>query len=562
MNPLDAVLAGRISISALELALDREECERSLYTFVQMAWSHFDPAPFSPSWHLEAYCQHLESITEGDTKQLLVNVPPGHCKTSIISLWQVWTWTLKPRPGAFNLLRGPKVKFLCGAYNASKAQEDGKKARNLIRSEWFQKRWGDRVKISAFQDNAECFETTEGGRRISVGIPESRGKHGIIRILDDLHKGEELESPVALERQIREYDETWSTRTSDAINGAEVIVGQRLAHNDICAHVLEQDPEGWCHFCLPAEYDPDRHCVTSIGWEDPRGLDDETGEKLTGAELEARRGEPIWPERFPSEWCRQQELRVGAFAYAGQYQQIPTPRGGGIIQSDWWRLYERATFPTLDLVVASVDGAYTDKTANDPSAIQIWGRFMLPDIREHQFILLWAWVGRVPTHELTERVARACSGDWRGIVDNEPFPDGGTKVDTLLIENKANGRPVAEEIVRLYGRRKWRTLLVTPTGDKTSRLLAVQHLFSGLRTFNGERSPGQIWAPDTTWAQSVIDEVASFPRAARDDQTDAMSQALYWMRTAAGARTREEAEADYLEENRFKKPRGPLYPCA
>ena len=558
------------------LEIDRLQCERSLATFVRRAWPHFDPVPYQHGWHIDAICEHLEAISRGEIRRLIINIPPRFMKSSIVILWQLWTWIQRPQrgPDAFNHLRGPGVQFLCAAYNSTKAETDGIKARLLLRTEWFQARWGQRFQISKYVDNAGQFSTTAGGYRINTGIPESMGKGGIIRLIDDPSKANEVESDATREACNRNYDEIWSTRSNDPENGAEVVIMQRLAHNDLTGHLL--DKGGWCHLSLSLEYDPTLHCSTSIGWEDPRGCDDETGERLgdleegangqlrvrPGSPLEDRIGEPLWPERYSKEWCREQERLVGPHAYAAQFQQIPAPRGGGHIKAEWWRLWEKQTFPAVDLVVVSLDGAFTDKTANDPSAIQVWGRFYLTDIREPQFILLWAWAGRCLTHELVERVGRACNGDWRGIVGDAPILDGGTRADVLLVENKANGRPVAEEISRIHGKRKWRTLLVTPTGDKMARLLSVQHLFSGLRTFNGEVSPGQIWAPDRMWAQETIDEIANYPKAGHDDRVDACSQALWWMRTAAGARTREEAEEDWVQENSFKKPRGRLYPCA
>ena len=570
---MNALTFPRVSRSLLDLEIEKEDCRRSLAYFVQQAWPHFDPAPYQHSWHIDAIAEHLEAVTSGEIKKLLINIPPRHMKTGLVTMWQVWTWTLLPEKGenAFNYLRGPGVQFLCGAYNATKAEADGVKARMLIRSDWFQKRWGDRVRISPYVDNASQFTTAAGGHRINVGIPESLGKGGIVRMLDDPHKSDDVESKTALETVIRNYNETWSTRSNDPVNGAEILIMQRQAAGDLSGHVL--DLGGWTHLCIPLEYEPERHCVTSIGWQDPRGLDDETGQPLEGvgdpdeknwcAELKARKGEPIWPLRFPSDWCREHEHKVGPYAFAGQYQQRPAPRGGGLIGSDQWRLWDKPAFPSFDIVVVSYDGAYTDKTYNDPSAATVWGRFYLPEVREPQFMLIWAWQRRLAFHEVIETLHRTClSARGANVLDmDRELPDGGLKADHLLIEAKANGISAAQEIVRLYGRRKFRTWQITPKGDKTGRLLSVQHLFVGERLGAGF-GPGQIWAPDTTVCQAVIDEVSMFPKASGDHYTDTVSMGLRWLRDMGAALTREEAEADWVEENSYRKPRKNLYPCA
>jgi hypothetical protein len=471
---------------------------------------------------------------------------------------------------------GPAVQFLCAAYNSTKAETDGLKLRMFIRTEWFQERWGDVVRISPFQDNARQFNTTAGGYRINTGVPESMGKGGLIRTIDDPSKADEVESDTARETVNRNYDEIWSTRGNDPVHGAEVIVMQRLGKNDLSGHLLATK-KGWCHLMLPMFYDPTAHCETAIGWQDPRGLDDDTGEFLhglrnkkgggieviPGSPLESRVNLPLWEDRFTYEWCREKEAEIGPYAWAAQFQQIPAPRGGGIILEESWRLWEKATWPAVDLVLVSLDGAFTDRTANDPSAITVWGRFTLPDVRQPQFMLMWAWQGHLLFNDLVELAARTCNGDWRGRLDGR-MEDGSTnpRADILLIENKACGPSVAQEIIRLNGKRKWRTFLINPQGDKTGRLTSVQPLFSGLRRPDGTMAPGQVWAPETVWADMVIDQVSQFPKAGHDDLVDTVSQGLRWLRDAGAVQTEEEAEDEWRQQNTYQRPRRALYPSA
>src|SRR5690348_10872020 len=104
MNALDHFLAqsflAEVDLADVARQLQAEACERSLYEFLQMAWPHFDPAPFTGGWHLEAIAEHLESVSRGEIRKLLINVPPRACKTSLCSIaWPVWTWALKPQEG-------------------------------------------------------------------------------------------------------------------------------------------------------------------------------------------------------------------------------------------------------------------------------------------------------------------------------------------------------------------------------------------------------------------------------------------------------------------------------
>jgi phage terminase large subunit-like protein len=558
-------------LTEFRLGLEREECRRSLYRFVQLAWPHFEAVQFQDGWHIEAICLHLEAVTRGDIDALLINIPPRMAKTSLVLLWMVWTWTLDWEEGGYNYRRGPTVQFLSSAYNGDKAREDGLKARLFMRSDWFQERWGDTVKISPYADNATKYATVEGGYRISVGIPESMGKGGLIRTIDDPSKADEVESDAAQQTVARNYDEIWSTRSNDPVHGAEVVVMQRLGAGDLTGHLLDRTPGKWCHLCIPFGYDPERHCTTSIGWHDPRGCDDDTGEPLAGVgqkepywspELALRAGEPVWPERFSERWGREQEALIGPYAWAAQFQQIPAPRGGGVITSDMWRLWEKPAFPDFDLVVVSYDGAYTDKSYNDPSAVTVWGRFWLDDVRAPQFMLIWSWQERKMMHEVMTLLERTClsARGTRVLETHMDLPNGGLRANVLLIEAKANGLVVGQEMVRLHGKRKWRTLLCNVKGDKMARLKSVQHLFVGRRRGDGTYEPGQVWCPDTVPCQSVIDEVAMFPKAGQDHKTDTVSQALRWMRDQGAAQTPEEAEDDWIERNSYRKPRKALYP--
>ena len=102
----------------------------------------------------------------------------------------------------------------------------------------------------------------------------------------------------------------------------------------------------------------------------------------------------------------------------------------------------------------------------------------------------------------------------------------------------------------MMGSRRWNTVLVDPEGiDKMARLQRAEHLFEN----------GTIWAPDTTWAQMVIDEVSSFPKAKHDDLTDTCSMAVNWVRKNGVVLTREEHDAEEEDALLFRPEPEPLY---
>lgn len=558
----------------------KQACEESFHTFLRHAWQQFEGVPFVDGWHIQAMCEHLEAMAYGEISNLLINVPPRSAKTSIcVIAFNAWIWC-QPFDAAFPRM-GPQVRFLFGAYSSRKAQQDAITCRRLIDRPWYRGFWGERVRITPDRDNAEEFDTSAGGARISVGIPESLGKGGLIRILDDPQKSDEPDAADSGEKKIREYDEVWSTRGNDPMQGAEMIVMQRLGVSDLSGHVLQKG--NWTHLCIPAEYEASRHCVTVLGlpgeeyeWHDPRGCD-EDGEPLPEAQREANNGEPFWPERlrvakYPNgdpvpeddqarEWCRQKAADVGRHAWAGQFQQRPSARGGSIIDPVWWRLWE-GDYPLLGTVIVSYDGATGLKQINDYSACTVWGTFAAADGRP-QVLLLDAWRMRAPFHEVLKRLIASCM-DAR--VDRHPdevsrrlIPGLGEvsikaaprwEADYLLIENKGPGGHVAQEVVRLMGNRRWNTVLVDPgSSDKVARLQRVEHLFEN----------GTVFAPETAWAQAVIEEVADFPKVRHDDYTDTVSQALGWLRGRSVVITKEEHDFDREDALLFRREPEPLY---
>ena len=262
-------------------------------------------------------------------------------------------------------------------------------------------------------------------------------------------------------------------------------------------------------------------------------------------------------ERFPEEVVVKLEHDIGPTATAGQLQQTPEPRGGAIIKRHYWQLWKEEKFPPLEYVLASLDTAYTAKEANDPSALTIWGVFR-DDQRNPCIILLNAWRERLEFHGLVERTIESCTTDKREIVTNR---DGTTRdrwrglpVDRLLIEAKASGISVAQEMTRLYGfSGKFGIELINPNkaGDKIARVHSIEHLFS----------QGMIYAPDRSWADLVINEAAVFPFGTTDDLVDSMSQALRYLRDLNFALRSDEYTLEATEEMMHRSRAQALYPC-
>ena len=553
--------------------LDRADCEDNLYTFLKHAWRYIDSSPFTPGWPIEAVAEHLQAVADGDIKRLIINIPPRCAKSTLTSVaFPAWTWC-QPWTSPTS---GPGVQFLHASYAQQLSLRDSVKCRRLIESPWYQKLWGDRFRLTGDQNTKTRFDNDKNGSRLATSVGSAlTGEGGSIIVVDDPNAAQEAFSEATIAATIEWWDSALSTRLNDPKTGAFVVIQQRLSEEDLTGHIMSKDEGEWTHLCLPMRYEWNRHSVTQIGWNDPRGCDDngnplielnDDGERIpispeAQVELDDREGTLLWPERFGEQEVTILEKQLGPWAAAGQLQQRPSPKGGGIIKRQWWQVWDNPIYPNMDTIIACLDTAYTTKTENDPSAMTVWGVFssdvtvMAPTqaatrggelvnySRSYtevapRVMLMGAWQGRYELHDLVRKVAETCRE---------------LKVDTLLIENKAAGYSVAQELRRMYGFERFGVHMYDPKSqDKLARLYSVQHLFA----------EGLVYAPIRQWSDMVINQVETFPKGKHDDLVDTVSMAMRHLRDTGlilrPDEWRAETEASLSLKNNTDM--APLYP--
>lgn len=523
------------------LAEERERLERSLYDFLRDGWKFIDPAPWKDGWPVEAVAEHLQAVVDGEIKRLLINIPPRCGKSSICSVaFPAWTWA-QPEDSPTS---GPGTPFLHASYAESLSMRDSVKCRRLIKSKWYQDRWGSRFSLNADQDTKRRFGNDKNGERLITSITgTATGEGGQIIVIDDPNAANEAFSEATIQTTKDWWDQTMSSRLNDAKTGAYVVIQQRLAEDDLSGHILSTDDGDWQHLVLPMHYERDRSFHTSIGWKDPR----------------TEEGELLWEERFGEAEVNKLARNMGPFIAAGQLEQRPEPKGGGVIKREWWLNWEEDAFPPFDFILAALDTAYTEKTENDFSALTIWGVFSKdthaqvsrvldadgrPTYASREYnkpapkvMLMHAWADRLAIHDLVQKVNASCTK---------------MKVDRLIIENKAAGISVAQEIRRIFSQedRGYVVHLHDPKStDKLSRLYSVQHLFA----------EGLVYAPDRSWADKVITQVGVFPHGKHDDLVDTVSMAMRTLRDMGLLTRAPERTAELEEAKRFTKAPKPLY---
>jgi hypothetical protein len=359
------------------LELDRVEYEDSLYAFIKAAWKFIDPAPFVGGWAIEAICEHLEAVCDGEIKRLLINIPPRMSKSSVTSVaFPAWVWAQRNESPT----SGPRTPFLHASYGYDLSIRDSVKCRRLLRSTWYTRLWGDRFQIVKEQDQKARFRNSVDGERLITAIGSRiTGEGGQIIVVDDPNAANEVLSEATIKATNEEWwDGSMPTRLNDPKTGAFIVIQQRLGEEDLTGHIQRQDLGigEWTQLILPMHYDPLRAAdlyPTKIGWSDPRETKDEL----------------ICPERFGEPEVAALARRLGSWRSAGQLEQRPEPQGGGIIKRKDWQLWppegeqrdkagnilQLADYPPIDYVLASLDTAYTENTINDPSAMTVWGIF-------------------------------------------------------------------------------------------------------------------------------------------------------------------------------------------
>lgn len=499
-----------LDLATLGAAAEAELCARSLRAFAPIAWPVIEPGTtFKSNWHIDAICEHLEAVTAGEVRRLIINVPPRHMKSSLLTLWQVWVW-----------LRQPQTRWLFASYAEKLSKRDNLKARRIVSSAGGRREGGtllERIgyrgllalleqdwRLTSDQNEKLRFENSATGYRIATSVGGSAtGEGGDVIVIDDPHKADEVESDVQRENVIEWMDGTMSTRLNDPATGSVVLVMQRLHESDLTGHLLEQG--GYEHLCLPAEYEP-THPFT---WpDDPR----------------VEPGELLWPAHFTSDAIADLKKQLGSYRAAGQLQQRPAPAEGGIIKTFWWRYYDRRALdmqpgeewqgPPFTRVWQSWDTALKDKTTSDFTVGQLWAgmgseRYLLRQARGR-----WG-LTEVQTQILDMRL-------W--VADR--FPKHAAHA--IFVENAAMG----PEVMAALRRKVQGVIPVTADVSKVSRAEAITpqleagnvHLPGAPMVTAAGMAPDPAVTP--AWAQDLVAECASFPNGANDDQVDALTQAL------------------------------------
>lgn len=454
-----------------ELAMAK--ARESYHAYLQYAAPWILPEGFVDGKHIREIAELLQWVEETPRARAMIFMPPRSMKSVNGSvLFPSWV-----------LGRHPTWQVMGVSYGQELANNFGRDTRNLLMSEDYQQMFPTRVKSDSRATNR--WDTEQGGKYIAAGITAGiAGRGANLAIIDD-----PLSEQDAMSKSAREFVKNWwpgGLRSRLQPDGRIVIITTRWHQDDLAGWLLdiaEKDPraEQWRVLSIPA-------------------LDEE--------------GNSYWPERWPAEYLQglKDDPTMPRSQWNALYMQEPTGEEGNLIKAEnlqWWE--QGRPLPQCDAILMSADTAFGKKESSDYSVLQVWGIFnsVHEDSRGKENVVPNALLlaNRRGKWEYPELLQQA-----RSLVKKY-------SPDRIIIEKKASGEVLYPDLQRAG-------LPVVPYvpgkgQDKIARVHACLRFFVS----------GRVHLPDgEDWAFDLAEEALAFPKGKNDDQVDAMTLALLYLR--------------------------------
>ena len=429
------------------------------YMFKQMRGSDMLEAPF----HADI-CNALERCVTGQTKRLIINIPPRAGKTEFaVKLFMAWCM------GNF-----PDSEFIHASYSKTLAALNTSGTRAIMQHEAYAAVFGP-PQLRNDSNAKDHFRTEQGGvvyaagtdgTLTGLGAGKMRHDFGGAIIIDDAHKASEATSDTMRNNVLEWFGVTLESRINNR-DTPIIVIMQRLHSDDLAGWLLGGgNGEQWEHLCIEA-IKPD--------------------------------GTSFWEanSNFAIDNLRRKEAS-NSYVFAGQYMQRPAPIGGGILKDAWWQYW--TILPKFESRTIYADTALKTKEANDYSVLQCWGttsdgaKYLIDQIR-----------GKWEAPDLLVQ-ARAFWQKHKAI-------EGQGFLRSMKVEDKASGTG----LIQTLGRERIPIVAVQRNIDKITRGLdAAPHI-----------ETGNVYLPQNApWLSEFLAEASAFPNGKHDDQLDAAFDAI------------------------------------
>lgn len=446
-------------------------------SFIAASFATVNPGTrYLPNWHIDLIAEYLEAVGRSEITRLVINMPPRALKSICVSV----AWP------AWLLGHDPACRIMCASYASGLALRHSLDTRLILGEPWYQRLFPE-TRIVPGENEKKKLVTTKRGFRFATSVGgTATGEGGDVLIVDDpLHPLQAM-SAVQRERANQWFDQTFSTRLNNKNTGRIVLVMQRLHPEDVSGHLLAQG--GWERLCLPAL--AESQTVIDFG----------------RVNYVRQAGEALHPARESAEKVEKMRAQLGSFGFAAQYQQRPLAQTGNMIEAAWLGRYREMPEQPMR-ITQSWDTAIKAGAGNDASACITVGE------AEGRHYVLDVLVLKAEYPALKRAVAAQAAR---------------FSPEAILVEDKASGQSLLQDL-----RRETNLPLIArlPKQDKLSRVAAVSAMIEA----------GKLLLPaQAHWLAAFEEELLSFPSAPHDDQVDALTQYLLWVRekSSAGVRLR------------------------
>lgn len=458
-------------------------------SFVQKVFNEVLPSSeYLDNWHIDLICSELMAVENGEYNRLIINLPPRYMKSIICSV----------AFPAFILGHNPKASIVCVSYNDSLSEKLALDCKKVIESEWYKELF-PQTKLSKNKKAVLDFETIDGGGRFSTSVNGTlTGRGGDYLIIDDPIKPADTNSDLQRNKVNEWYGNTLYSRLNNKNTGKIIVIMQRIHEEDLTGYLLNSQ-ENFKHIKIQAIAEDDEKWVIRT----------KHGDKV----LTRNKGEALHPSRENIDRLKKVRDFMGEYNFAGQYQQNPAPKDGGIIKRKWFKKYnkeellKRINEGSINIValIQSWDTACKIEQHNDYSVCIT----ALKDSEGKTYIFN-VYRKKLEFPNLIKQIVAMHN------YTKEKFK---RSVD-VLIEDKASGTQIIQTLKQnhnIYPK------AIKPEYDKQSRLMGVSHLIEN----------GSCLFPDNeeAWWMDFENELLKFPKVKHDDQCDALSQLLNFQHT-------------------------------
>lgn len=420
--------------------------------------------------HMRAISAALHKVAVGETRRLLIAVPPRHFKSYLASV----------AFPAYLLGLDPSLKIVCASYGSDLADSFASQSRDVLQSPLYQAVF-PQTRLAKKHMALKTLRTTKTGYRYATSIGGVlTGIGADVVVIDDPMKAADASSDVIRDSVGDWFKQSLMTRFDKPAEGRVVVLMQRLHQDDLIGRLKAE--EGWTVLELPGV-----------------GQVTQTLDLGFGKTTVLKPGQILFPERFDQKTLDQLRHDLGEAGYAAQILQRPTPAGGHLFNLGKAKRYNLpATIPNqkFEGTVVSVDCGAAAGVTSDYTAITTWG------VIGRWVYLLHAVRGRWTLPKLISTI--------KPIIEK-----ASSKRRIVLIESGGAGHPLRHMLTEdgIPDVVNW-----TPNKGKEARAEVA----------NLRLEQGCFLLPHKApWLEEVEAELASFPHGKNDDYVDSISQ-VFW----------------------------------